>query len=151
MRRGNTTTSANILFDILRKIPQRAEINFTLKSENKLSLKTKNSDFNLLCLPATNFPTFDNNFNTEEIKIDKKKFLSLLNKTKISISNDDTRHYLNGIYLHATESEKNTFLTGVATDSHRLSSSSIQVDKVNNFSSIIIPRKTVFILCSLAR
>jgi DNA polymerase-3 subunit beta len=146
---GNTTTSANVLFDILRKIPQGAEINFTLKSENKLSLKTKNSDFNLLCLPATNFPTFDNNFNTDEIKIDKKKFLSLLNKTKISISNDDTRHYLNGIYLHATVSEKNTFLTGVATDSHRLSSSSIQLDKLNNFSSIIIPRKTVFTLCSL--
>ena len=85
-----------------------------------LSLKTKNSDFNLLCLPSSNFPTFDDKFQNEKIDIDKKKFLSLLNKTKISISNDDTRHYLNGIYLHATESNKNTFLTGVATDSHRL-------------------------------
>ena len=73
----------------------------------------------------------------------------MLNKTKISISNDDTRHYLNGIYLHATESNKNTFLTGVATDSHRLSSSSIAVDNMKSFTSIIIPRKTVFQLCSL--
>ena len=146
---GNTTTSANVLFDILRKIPPSTNINFTLKNENKLSLKTKNSDFNLLCLPSSNFPTFDDKFESEKIEIDKKRFLSLLNKTKISISNDDTRHYLNGIYLHATESNKNTFLTGVATDSHRLSSSSILVENIKNFSSIIIPRKTVFQLCSL--
>ena len=146
---GNTTTSANVLFDILRKIPTGTEINFTLKGENKLSLKYRNSDFNLLCLPASNFPTFDDKFETEKIEIEKKRFLSLLNKTKISISNDDTRHYLNGIYLHATESNKNTFLTGVATDSHRLSSSSIAVDNIKSFTSIIIPRKTVFQLCSL--
>ena len=146
---GSTTTSANVLFDILRKIPQNAEINFVKKNENKLSLKTENSDFNLLCLPTTNFPTFNDNFENEKIELDKTRFLSLLNKTKISISNDDTRHYLNGVYLHATESNKNTFLTGVATDSHRLSSSSITVENINNFTSIIIPRKTVFQLCSL--
>ena len=146
---GNTTTSANVLFDILRKIPAGTEINFTLKSENKLSLKSKNSDFNLLCLPTSNFPTFDDKFEIEKMEIEKKRFLSLLNKTKISISNDDTRHYLNGIYLHATESNKSTFLTGVATDSHRLSSSSIAVENIKSFTSIIIPRKTVFQLCSL--
>ena len=58
----------------------------------------------------------------------------LLNKTKISISNDDTRHYLNGIYLHLTESQNRTYLTGVATDSHRLSSSSIEIDKGKTFN-----------------
>ena len=87
----------------------------------------------------SNFPTFDDKFDGEEIELDKKEFLSLLNKTKISISNDDTRHYLNGIYLHATDSNKNTFLTGVATDSHRLSSSSILVNNIKTFASIIIP------------
>jgi len=146
---GSTTTSANVLFDILRKIPTGTEINFTLKDENKLSLKSKNSDFNLLCLPTSNFPTFDDKFEIEKMEIEKKRFLSLLNKTKISISNDDTRHYLNGVYLHATMSDKNMFLTGVATDSHRLSSSSIAVDNIKSFTSIIIPRKTIFQLCSL--
>ena len=100
-------------------------------------------------MPSSNFPTFDDTFEGEKIEIDKKKFLSLLNKTKISISNDDTRHYLNGIYLHATESNNKTFLTGVATDSHRLSSSSINTPNIKNFSSIIIPKKTIFQLCVL--
>ncbi len=146
---GSTTTSANVLFDILRKVPAGSNLNFTLKNENKLSLKTDSSDFNLLCLPSSNFPTFDDKFDSDKLELKKESFLSLLNKTKISISNDDTRHYLNGVFLHASESNKKTFITGVATDSHRLSSSSVEVNNVNNFSSIIIPRKTVFQMCTL--
>ncbi len=146
---GSTTTSAAILYDILRKISSNAELNFDLKSTNKLSLKSDNSDFNLLCLPIDNFPTFADEFEGEEITLNKNRFLKLLNKTRISISNDDTRHYLNGVFLHITEAHGRNFLTGVATDSHRLSSSSLEIDNTGNFSSLILPRKTVYQLCSL--
>ena len=149
IQEGSTTTSAAILYDILRKIPSNSELNFDLKSENKLSLKSENSDFNLLCLPTDNFPTFADQFEDKEILIDNKKFLKLLNKTKISISNDDTRQYLNGIFLHLTEAHGRNFLTGVATDSHRLSSSSLEIENPDDFSSLILPKKTVFQLCTL--
>ena len=146
---GSTTTSAAVLYDILRKISLNSELNFDLKSENKLSLKSDNSDFNLLCLPTDNFPTFSDEFDDQEIPLNNTKFLKLLNKTRISISNDDTRHYLNGVYFHITEDHGRNFLTGVATDSHRLSSSSLEIDTVNDFKSLILPRKTVYQLCSL--
>ena len=146
---GSTTTSAAILYDILRKISSNSELNFELKSQNKLSLKSDNADFNLLCLPTDNFPTFSDDFNSQEILLESDKFLKLLNKTRISISNDDTRHYLNGIFLHLTEAHGRNFLTGVATDSHRLSSSSLEVHEMNDFNPIILPRKTVYQLCSL--
>ncbi len=149
VKEGSTTTSAAILYDILRKISSNAELKFDLKTQNKLSLKSENSDFNLLCLPTDNFPTFSDEFENQEIELNNNKFLKLLNKTKIAISNDDTRHYLNGIYLHITEGHGRIFLTGVATDSHRLSSSSLEIEKPTNFSPIILPRKTVFQLCSL--
>ncbi|RPG94796.1 MAG: DNA polymerase III subunit beta [Candidatus Pelagibacter sp. TMED286] len=149
IKEGSTTTSAAILYDILRKISSDSEINFELKSENKLSLKSDNSDFNLLCLPIDNFPTFADEFEGPEISLNNERFLKLLNKTKISISNDDTRHYLNGIFLHLTEAHGRSFLTGVATDSHRLSSSSLEIENSTNFTSLILPRKTVFQLCSL--
>ena len=148
-KEGKTTTSATILYDILRKISGNSEINFDLKSENKLSLNSDNSDFNLLCLPTDNFPNFADNFEENEIAFNRSNFLSLLNKTKISISNDDTRHYLNGIYLHLTESQNRTYLTGVATDSHRLSSSSIEIENNLKINSLILPKKTVFQLCNL--
>ncbi len=148
LKEGSTTTSAAILYDILRKIASNSELNFELKTENKLSLKSDNSDFNLLCLPTDNFPTFADEFEGQEISLNNNRFLKLLNKTRISISNDDTRHYLNGIFLHLTEAHGRQFLTGVATDSHRLSSSSLEIDK-NDFAPLILPRKTVFQLCSL--
>ena len=84
---GSTTTSAAILYDILRKISSNAELNFDLKSENKLSLKSENADFNLKCLPTDNFPTFSDEFEGEAIPLNNSRFLKLLNKTRISISN----------------------------------------------------------------
>ena len=75
---GSTTTSAAILYDILRKISSNSELIFQLKTENKLSLKSDNSDFNLLCLPTDNFPTFDNNFDGQQMTLNSQKFLNLL-------------------------------------------------------------------------
>ena len=149
LKDGSTTTSAAILYDILRKISSNSDLNFELKNENKLSLKADNSDFNLLCLPTDNFPTFADEFEGPELSLNNNKFLKLLSKTRIAISNDDTRHYLNGIFLHLTEAHGRNFLTGVATDSHRLSSSSVEIENTNNFSPLILPRKTVFQLCTL--
>ena len=149
LKEGSTTTSASILYDILRKISSNSELKFDLKSENKLSLRSENADFNLLCLPIDNFPTFADEFEGSEISLNNNRLLKLLNKTRISISNDDTRHYLNGIFLHLTEAHGRNFLTGVATDSHRLSSSSLEIENISDFNSLILPKKTVFQLCSL--
>ena len=82
------------------------------------------------------------------MKYPSQKLLKLLNKTKISISNDETRHYLNGIYLHKTKLEEKVFLCAVATDSHRLSSSSIEIENIE-IESIILPKKAIFQLISL--
>ena len=78
MKEGSTTTSAAILYDILRKISSNSELKFDLKSENKLSLRSDNADFNLLCLPTDNFPSFADQFDTAEIKLDGKKSTLLL-------------------------------------------------------------------------
>ena len=148
LKEGSTTTSASILYDILRKISSDSELNFDLKTENKLSLKSDNSDLICFACRLIIFLPADE-FEGQEILINNNKFLKLLNKTKIAISNDDTRHYLNGIFLHLTEAHGRNFLTGVATDSHRLSSSSLEIENADSFSSIILPRKTVFQLCTL--
>ena len=86
---------------------------------------------------------------SENFQISSQKLLKLLNKAKISISSDETRHYLNGIYFHKTKIQNQSFLTGVATDSHRLSSSCLEIDENINFEPIILPKKTVYQLISL--
>ena len=148
-KEGSTTTSSSILYDILRKLKPNAKIELSLQNPNKIKLVSENAKFNLLCLPSDNFPLPDEGINQESFEVSPQKLLKLLNKTKISISNDETRHYLNGIYLHKTQSENMSFLTGVATDSHRLSSSSFEIDSSTEFESIILPKKTIFQLISL--
>ena len=91
----------------------------------------------------------DENFNKNEFVINSKHFLKLLNKCKFSISNDETRHYLTGIFFHQTQIEDKIFLTAAATDSHRMSISKIRLKNKIEFDPIILPKKTIFQLCSI--
>jgi len=146
---GSTTTSASILYDILRKLDSNSQVKFSLQNVNKLNIVSGNSKFNLLCISADNFPLSEDDTSQNVFEVSSQKILKILNKTKISISNDETRHYLNGIYLHKTKLDNKVFLCGVATDSHRLSSSSLEISPSINFESIILPKKTIFQLISL--
>ena len=93
VKEGSTTTSASVLYDILRKIEPNAKIELSLQSTNKLKLISGNSKFNLLCMSPDNFPLSDEDIMQKNFEVTSLEFLKLLNKTKISISSDDTRHY----------------------------------------------------------
>ncbi len=149
LEEGKTTTTASIMYDIIRKFRSGKKINFTLKDESKLQVESEKSVFNLNCIQASEFPLTDENFNKNEFMIQSKQLLKLLNKCKFSVSNDETRHYLSGIYLHQNEVEDKNYLTAVATDSHRMSISKIRLENKIDFDPIILPKKTIFQLCSL--
>ncbi len=146
---GKTTTTSSIMYDIVRKFSSGKKINLTLNDESKLHLESEKSIFNLNCISASEFPLTDENFNQNEFLIKSKQLLKLLSKCKFSISNDETRHYLSGIYLHQTEVDGKNYLTAVATDSHRMSISKVRLDQKINFEPIILPKKTIFQLSSL--
>ncbi len=146
---GKTTTTSSIMFDIVRKFSSDKKINLFLNKDNKLQLESEKSIFNLNCIDSSEFPLTDENFNQNEFSVNSKQFLKLLNKCKFSISTDETRHYLSGIYFHQTEVEDKIYLTAVATDSHRMSISKIRLNEKINFDPIILPKKTIFQLCSL--
>ena len=149
LEEGKTTTVSSTIYDIVRKLSSGKKINLTLNDTNKLHLESEKSIFNLNCLDSSEFPLTDENFNQNEFIIKSKQLLKLLNKCKFSISNDETRHYLSGIYLHQTEIEDKNYLTAAATDSHRMSISKIRLDQKIDFEPIILPKKTIFQLCSL--
>ena len=144
-----TTTTFSILYDIIRKFSSGKKINFSFSGENKLQLESEKSVFHLNCINASEFPIIDENFNQNQFSIKSKILLKLLNKCKFSVSNDETRHYLSGIFFHQTQIDDKNFLTAVATDSHRMSVSKVKLDEKINFDSIILPKKTIFQLCSL--
>ncbi len=146
---GKTTTSSSIMYDIVRKISAGKNITFSALGESKLSLESENSKFNLNCINASEFPLTDENFNQNEFSINSKNLLKLLNKCKFSVSTDETRHYLSGIFLHKTQINEKPYLTAVATDSHRMSISKVKLKNEIDFEPVILPKKTIFQLCSL--
>ena len=141
---GKTTTSSSIMYDIIRKFSSGKKINFNLISENKIQLESEKSIFNLNCIGASEFPITEENFTQDEFVINSKQLLKLMNKCKFSISNDETRHYLSGIFFHQNQIEDKFYLTAVATDSHRMSISKLLLKNQINFDSIILPKKTIF-------
>ncbi len=149
LEEGKTTTTSSIMYDIVRKFTSGKKINLNLNDKNKLQLESDKSIFNLNCIDASEFPLTDEDFNQNQFSLKSKQLLKLLNKCKFSISNDETRHYLSGIYLHQTEVEDKNYLTAVATDSHRMSISKIRLDEKINFEPVILPKKTIFQLCTL--
>ena len=146
---GKTTTSSSIMYDIVRKISAGKNITFSALGDSKLSLESENSKFNLNCINASEFPLTDENFNQNEFSINSKNLLKLLNKCKFSVSTDETRHYLSGIFLHKTQINEKPYLTAVATDSHRMSISKVKLKNEIDFEPVILPKKTIFQLCSL--
>ena len=146
---GKTTTQLSIMYDIVRKFSSGKKINLSLSDSSKLQLESEKSIFNLNCISPSEFPLTDENFNDNEFNINSKSVLKLLNKCKFSVSNDETRHYLSGIYFHQTEVEDKNYLTAVATDSHRMSISKIRLNEKINFEPIILPKKTIYQLVSL--
>ena len=149
LEEGQTTTVSSTIYDIVRKLSSGKKINLTQNDMKKLHLESEKSNFNLNCLSPSEFPLTDENFSQGEFIIKSKQLLKLLNKCKFSVSNDETRHYLSGIYFHQTEVDNKNYLTAVATDSHRMSISKIRLENKIDFEPIILPKKTIFQLCSL--
>ena len=112
IREGKTTTTSSIMYDIIRKFSSGKKINLTLTDINKLQVESEKSIFNLNSISATEFPLTDENFNDNQFLIKSKQLLKLLNKCKFSVSNDETRHYLSGIFFHQTQVEDNFFFDG---------------------------------------
>ena len=149
LQEGKTTTTSSIMYDIIRKFNSGNKINFNQTGENKIQLESEKSIFNLNCISASEFPITDENFGSHEFLIKSRELLKLLNKCKFSISNDETRHYLSGIYMHQTRLEDKSYLTAAATDSHRMSISKILLREEIKFDPIILPKKTIFQLVNL--
>ena len=146
---GETTTNSSIMHDIVRKFASGKKINLETISESKIQLESEKSIFKLNCIDSKEFPLSDDDLLGDDILVNSQNFLKLLNKCKFSISNDETRHYLSGIFLHHVQSDEKNYLTAVSTDSHRMSISKMRLNQDINFEPIILPKKTIYHLCSL--
>jgi DNA polymerase-3 subunit beta len=148
---GGTTAPAHTLYDIVRKLPDGAQIELSTGSdEGRLQLVSGRSRFALQALPQEDFPAMSAGNLPHHFDLEADALRRLIDKTRFAISTEETRYYLNGIYLHAVESGKVKALRAVATDGHRLAQVDHDLPKgASGMSGIIVPRKTVLELQKL--
>ncbi len=142
----STTVPVLTLFEIVKKIPEDAEITFEASADNinQILVKFNSSKFTLPCLPIDEFPNFELSNTTHSFKIQSKTLRSLLSKTRHAVSTEETRYYLNGIYFHSVESNGSQVLRAVSTDGHRLAKADTTIPEgAEDMPGIIIPKKTV--------
>ena len=144
---GAVTVGARKLQDILRSLPDTAEVSLNIE-EKRLQVKAGKSRFNLQTLPAEDFPRMSlAEGGTQKFSIAQKQFRRLLAQTQFSMAAQDVRYYLNGLLLLIEGGE----LRAVATDGHRLAYASLALEGVADWprQEMILPRKTVLELSRL--
>ncbi|MFN3076710.1 MAG: DNA polymerase III subunit beta [Alphaproteobacteria bacterium] len=150
-RGGATTTPAHTLFDIVRNLPEGSQVELELIDETgQLALRSGRSKFSLACMDVEAFPLMAGVPQSHQFSMAAADLRSLMDRTRFAISTEETRYYLNGIYLHAGRSDGVEVLRSVATDGHRLARMDVPLPPgAAGMPGVIVPRKTVGELCKL--
>lgn len=142
---GATTAPAHTLYDIVRKLPDGADVQIEAPQETEqMTIKAGRSVFTLQTLPREDFPSSGVADLPQVFGVEAGELKNLIDRTRFAISTEETRYYLNGIYIHATEANEVAVLRAVATDGHRLARFEMPLPEgAESMPGVIIPRKTV--------
>ena len=142
---GATTVPAHLLYDIVRKLTEGSEVMLkTDESGGSMSVVSGRSNFKLQCLPQSDFPQLSAGSFSHIFRLDSTALKALIENTQFAISTEETRYYLNGIFMHTHEEGGSLQMRAVATDGHRLARAEIDAPAGSEgMPGIIIPRKTV--------
>jgi DNA polymerase III subunit beta len=140
---GSTTVPAHMTFDILKKLPNGSEVLFE-HQDTSLTVKCGRSRFKLNTLPTQDHPALEIGDMSTSFDLAAADLSSLIDRTQFAISTEETRYYLNGIYLHPVTEGNTKHLRAVATDGHRLAQTQIACPTAATaMAGVIVPRKTV--------
>lgn len=143
---GATTVAATTLHEIVRKLPDGALVTLTADSAaGRLTVEAGRSNFSLATLPKEDFPVMASSEYASNFTASAALLRRLFDKSKFAISTEETRYYLNGVYMHVADgSEGGKVLRCVATDGHRLARIDADLpDGAADMPGVIVPRKTV--------
>ena len=144
-RAGATTVAAVTLNEIVRKLPDGALVTLSEDgASGRLTIQAGRSNFSLATLPREDFPVMATSDYTTNFSAPAPVLRRLFDKAKFAISTEETRYYLNGVYMHIATGEDGKVLRCVATDGHRLARIDAALpDGADDMAGVIVPRKTV--------
>ncbi|WP_448581986.1 DNA polymerase III subunit beta [Thermaurantiacus sp.] len=140
---GATTVSAHTLFDIVRKLPDGAQVALA-QSDRRVTVTAGRARFQLQTLPREDFPVIGETDLPVSFALPAETLRALIDRTRFAISTEETRYYLNGIFLHAPAGQNPRVLRAVATDGHRLARFELPLPEgAADMPDVIVPRKCI--------
>ena len=141
---GDVTAPAHTLYEIVRELPEGADVSLSFTGEDpRLEVRAGRSRFNLPVLPAGDFPVMSPDGLSAPVAIATADLIDLIDKTRFAMSTQETRYYLNGLYLHVVVEDGAQKLRAVATDGLRLALAEMPAPGGFAGAGVIVPRKTV--------
>ncbi len=142
---GGTTVSAVTLHEIVRKLPDGSLVALAEEpGTGRLTVSAGRSNFSLATLPKEDFPVMASSEYGSNFTAKAEVLRRLFDKSKFAISTEETRYYLNGVYMHVADGDGGPALRCVATDGHRLARIDAPLpDGAADMPGVIVPRKTV--------
>lgn len=139
-REGTTTVPAQTLLDIVRKLPDGSQVQLDVDA-GRMKVVAGRSRFQIPCLPAEDFPNMPRGDMEHSFSVTTAALQQAFERTRFAMSNEETRYYLNGIFLHVIDGA----LLAAATDGHRLARTRVETGDaaITGMPDIIVPRKTV--------
>ncbi|WP_174293311.1 DNA polymerase III subunit beta [Sphingomonas bacterium] len=140
---GATTVSAHTLFDIARKLPEGAQVQLSA-AEGRMTIVAGRARFSLGTLPRDDFPVIAEGELPTAFELPAETLKQIIDKTRFAISTEETRYYLNGIFLHVADNDGQPTLKAAATDGHRLARVTVpRPDGADKMPDVIVPRKCI--------
>ena len=147
--KGNFCINTKNIFEIVRELPDAEMVMDINQESNLLNISCKQINYSLLITNAEDYPQVNFQNSGESFNLKSEDVLKIINKTSHSVSTDETRINLNGIFIQKLDSK----LRAVAIDGHRLA-----LLDIHNFDSqnqslvdgVIIPKKGITELKKIA-
>ena len=140
---GSTSVSAHTIFEIVRHLPEGSQI-LIASADGKMQLESGRSRFNLPTLPREDFPVIPDEDLPPSFSLSVESLVEIIDKTSFAMSTEETRYYLNGIFLHVDETAAGARLKAAATDGHRLAHIAVErPEGAADMPDAIVPRKCI--------
>lgn len=140
------TAPAAQLRDIVKKLPANAQVTLAWDGDDapQIRIQSGRSRFTLQALPAADFPELSAAEPSHRFTLAADKLREIIARVRTAISTEETRYYLNGVFLHTIDGADGPMLRAVATDGHKMARyEMIAPAGADGLPGVIVPRKTI--------
>lgn len=152
--RGVIAVPADVFAGFIKKLPPKMPVSLVhdkdASAAGNLKIACGRARLSIPLIPAADFPTVPTSSEgAVSFSLGAPELSRLLAQTRFACSNEETRYYLCGVYVHVRATDDGDRLAFVATDGHRMAYADTDPPACDKGFAAIIPRHTAALIAKL--